>query len=71
VSDNRPVGLSSREQVEKTSKVEVVSLSDMKKEYALVMAKLKLVREIPAHVAAGKCIFPSKEQQVFATTYET
>ena len=55
MSVNRPTGLSGREQSEKqASKVEVVSLTDMKKEYALVVAKLKLVREIPTHVAAGK-----------------
>lgn len=31
-----------------------MSLSDMKREYALVLAKLQLVREIPTHVAPGK-----------------
>ena len=34
-------------------KVEVVQLSDMKKEYALTMAKLRLVKEIPAQIADG------------------
>lgn len=70
MSDSRPAGLSSREQAEKTNKVEVVSLSDMKKEYALVMAKLKLVREIPTHVAAGTHIFQAKEHEVFSTIFD-
>ena len=34
-------------------KVEVVQMCDMKKEYALTMAKLHLVKEIPAQIADG------------------
>ncbi|KAF8944515.1 hypothetical protein BGZ47_004142 [Haplosporangium gracile] len=62
-STRRPIGLSNREQVEKTNKVEVVCLSDMKREYALVMAKLQLVREIPRHVAAVAFALTPRETQ--------
>ncbi|KAF9152617.1 hypothetical protein BG015_004987 [Linnemannia schmuckeri] len=58
-----PIGLSNRERVEKTNKVEVVCLSDMKREYALVLAKLQLVREIPTHVAAVAFALTPRETQ--------
>ncbi|KAF9143575.1 hypothetical protein BGX30_000102 [Mortierella sp. GBA39] len=62
-SASRPVGLSNREQAEKPNKVEVVTLFDMKREYALVSAKLQLVREIPTHVAAVAFALTPRETQ--------
>ncbi|KAH7034357.1 nucleoporin Nup120/160-domain-containing protein [Linnemannia elongata] len=62
-SASRPVGLPNREEAGKTNKVEVVSLSDMKREYALVLAKLQLVREIPTHVAPVAFALTPRETQ--------
>ncbi|KAK3835045.1 MAG: nucleoporin Nup120/160-domain-containing protein [Linnemannia gamsii] len=62
-SSTRPAGFSGREQAESINKVTVVSLSDMKKEYAMVVAKLKLVREIPEHVAPVALTLTPRETQ--------
>ncbi|KAF9961490.1 hypothetical protein BGZ70_008276 [Mortierella alpina] len=45
-------------------KVEVVQLCDMKKEYALNTAKLRLVKEIPAQIADGIAIMREREAQI-------
>ncbi|KAF9092113.1 hypothetical protein BGX23_004603 [Mortierella sp. AD031] len=64
VSAHRPASLSGGEHAEKkANKVEVVLLAEMKKEYALVVAKLKLVLEIPTHVAAVAFALTPRETQ--------
>ncbi|KAF9922637.1 hypothetical protein FBU30_007246 [Linnemannia zychae] len=63
VSSDRPAGPSGRELAEKKSKVEVIPLLEIKKEYHLVMAKLELVREIPSHVAAVAFALTPRETQ--------
>ncbi|KAF9906613.1 hypothetical protein EC991_000413 [Linnemannia zychae] len=59
----RPTGLSGREQADNATKVTVVPLTTMRKEYALVMAKLKLVRDIPEHAAPVAFLLTPRETQ--------
>ncbi|KAG0302349.1 hypothetical protein BGZ98_007593 [Dissophora globulifera] len=44
-------------------KVEIVQLADMKKEYALTAAKLKLIREIPIHIKPAALTLSARDAQ--------
>ncbi|KAG0207472.1 hypothetical protein BGX28_001296 [Mortierella sp. GBA30] len=48
-------------------KVNIVNISEIKKEYALTMAKLRLVQEIPALMTQGAMIMTEHEAQTLLT----
>ncbi|KAF8932192.1 nucleoporin Nup120/160-domain-containing protein [Dissophora ornata] len=47
-----------------SSKLEIVQLTDMKKEYALTAAKLQLVREIPSHIKPAALTMCARDAEI-------